>query len=71
MIHTAWIGETPADRKIVPYIRVCKLNQGLQFSQDEQLEFLKKILKYILKLNIFTQKIKFTNTFQILKKRRF
>ncbi len=32
-----WIGEIPGDAKIMPFRRVCYVNQGLQFPEDERL----------------------------------
>jgi len=32
-----WIGEIPEDAKIMPFRRVCYVNQGLQFPEDERL----------------------------------
>jgi len=32
-----WIGEIPEDAKIMPFRRVCYVNQGLEFPEDERL----------------------------------
>jgi len=33
-----WIGEIPENAEIIPFRRICNLNQGLQFPQSERLE---------------------------------
>jgi type I restriction enzyme S subunit len=33
-----WIGKIPENRKIVPFRRICRLNQGLQFPQEDRLD---------------------------------
>jgi len=37
-----WIGEVPKNSKVMPFRRICRLNQGLQFPQDERLELPEK-----------------------------